>query len=82
MTQRTISESIKEIKEMAATMTALGDLQKAEVLNRAADNMEQLLFLGTPGGNAGHQPTTSVTTQPPNVGSGVQPPKKDEKKRR
>lgn len=26
--------------------------------------------------NAGYQPTTSVTTQPPNVGSGVQPPKK------
>lgn len=43
MTQRTISESIKEIKEMAATMTALGDLQKAEVLNRAAKNMEQFL---------------------------------------
>ena len=24
----------------------------------------------------GYQPTTSVKTQPPNVGSGVQPPKK------
>ena len=29
-----------------------------------------------PNHNAGHQPTTSVTTQPPNVGSGVQSPKK------
>lgn len=161
MTKITIKESIKEIKEMADTMTALGDLQKAEALNHAAKNMEQLLVslnlwlynkntcrscaapivwirtkngksmpcdakplpfkyggntkLVTPFGEvvscevvkfkysdkvegygytphwstcnapdsfrkAGHQPTTSVTTQPPNVGSGVQPPKKDEKR--
>ncbi len=29
-----------------------------------------------PNPNAGHQPTTGVTTQPPNIGSGVQQPKK------